>query len=87
MTYLNLPFQIDIIHPKSWVENVSNEDHIKFVDKFVNKLIKKGFEAQVETYDGPGGGAAVVNLGPGKKSFDEFDRYMLRVYGPWDPEA
>ena len=81
------PFQVDIMHPLSWVQDVSEADHIKYVDKFVNDLINEGFNARVETYDGPGGGAAVVSMGIGTSTFEALDEYMSRVYGEWDPEA
>ena len=80
-TDMNMPYEIDLV---SW-DNMSDEGHIKFVDEYVSDLRALGFEAKVVTYHGPGGGAAVVRFGPGSRSFDELNYFMVDYGGNLRP--
>ena len=78
MNMTNMPYEIDVI---SW-EDPGTEGHIEFVDGCVSALRAQGFDAQVVTYHGPGAGAAVVRFGPGTRSFNELNEFMVETYDP-----
>lgn len=73
-----MPYEIDMVNP----DLADQDDHIAFVNDQVGQMRARGFEAQVMTYDGPGGGAAVVRFGPGTRSFDELNEFIMDTYDP-----
>lgn len=75
---MNMPYEIDMVNPNA----DGQDEHIAFVDEQVGRMRAQGFEAQVVTYDGPGGGAAVVRFGPGTRSFDELNEFIVETYDP-----
>ena len=78
MNMTNMPYEIDVV---SW-DDLSDEGHIEFVDDYVSDLRAQGFDAQVVTYHGPAGGAAVVRFGPGTRSFNELNEFIVETYDP-----
>ena len=73
-----IPYEIDMVNP----DLADQDEHIAFVNDQVGQMRAQGFEAQVMTYDGPGGGAAVVRFGPGTRSFDELNEFIMDTYDP-----
>ena len=71
-------FSVDMVHPKSWTNYVSDARHVEFVDKFVSKMNKKGFRAKVDTYRGPAGGAAVIKFDQNDKPIKDLYAYMSK---------
>lgn len=75
---MNMPYEIDIVNP----DIAEDYAHIEFVDDQVKQMRDRGFDAKVVTYDGPGGGAAVVRFGCGTRSFDELNEFIMDTYDP-----